>query len=459
MINIVCVNDKIKVNICDITVNGDGIGKVEGYPLFVKGGVTGDVAEVTVTKTNKTYGFARLDKIIKPSAYRQNPVCPCFDDCGGCNLMHMDYQGQLKTKSDFVVGNLAKIGGYPEGSYVYEGIIGADNIHNYRNKAQFPVSMQNGKAVCGFYKNKTHEIVPCNNCHIQNGAINTAVSVVLEFINKYKIPVYNEKNHKGIIRHIYVRSTDSDELMVVIVANSNKKIQNSDVLKDMLCEKVKLKSLVQNINTAKSNVVLGYNNIILWGDGYVTAKINDIKFLISPNSFFQVNYEQMKKLYSRAKEYANLDKTKTVFDLYCGVGSISLFVTDCCKKVVGVEIVDAAIDNAKQNAIANGIDNAEFFCGDCGEVVDKLINDGYRADVVFVDPPRKGCDEKTLSLINDISPKTLVYVSCNSATLARDVAILRNYGYVMKKVCAVDLFPNSTHVETCVLLSKLKSSK
>ena len=448
------VNEKVQLNICDMTVNGDGIGKADGYPLFVKGTVTGDVAEVVVTKINKTYGFAKLNRIVEPSVYRQQPLCLRFDDCGGCNLMHMNYEGQLKTKSDFVSGNLSKIGGYPEGSYDYEGIIGAENIYNYRNKAQFPVGVSGGKAVCGFYKNKTHEIVPCSNCSIQNQDINTAVSVVLEFINKYKIPVYNEKSHKGIVRHIYVRSTTDGELMVVVVANSNKKIHNSDVLKDMLCEKVKLKSLIQNINTSKSNVVLGYDNITLWGDAFVTAEINDIKFLISPNSFFQVNYEQMQKLYAKAKEYANLDKDKTVFDLYCGVGSISLFMADGCKKVVGVEIVDAAIQNAKQNAIANGIDNAEFFCGDCGEVVDKLINNGCRADVVIVDPPRKGCDEKTLSLINDISPKTLVYVSCNSATLARDAAILRDYGYTLKKACAVDLFPNSTHVECCVLLCR-----
>ncbi len=454
MINIVCVNDKIQLNICDMTVNGDGIGKVEGYPLFVKGAVTGDVVEAVVTKINKTYGFAKLISIVEPSLHRQQPLCPYFDDCGGCNLMHTNYAGQLKIKSDFVTANLAKIGGYTKGSYEYEGIIAADRVYNYRNKAQFPVSMQGGKAVCGFYKNKTHEVVPCDNCGIQNEAINTAVSVVMEFINKYKIPVYNEKSHKGIVRHIYVRSTADCELMVVLVANSHKKIQNSDILANMLCKKVKLKSLVQNVNTNKSNVVLGYTNITLWGDDFVTTQINDIKFLISPNSFFQVNYEQMQKLYGKAKEYAELDKTKTVFDLYCGVGSISLFMADACKKVVGVEIVDAAIQNAKQNAVVNGIDNAEFFCGDCGEVTSKLINSGYRADVVIVDPPRKGCDQKTLSLINDISPKTLVYVSCNSATLARDVAIVKDYGYVLKKACAVDLFPNSTHCETVALLTK-----
>lgn len=448
----VFTNDKIQLNICDITVDGAGIGKVEGYPLFVKGAITGDVVEAVVTKTNKTYGFAKLIRIITPSKWRNTPVCPCFDECGGCNIMNINYEGQLKTKSDFVTGNLSKIGTYNKGDYEYDGIIGADDIFNYRNKAQFPVGMYKGKAVCGFYKNKTHEIVPVENCHIQNKAINDAVSVVLGFINEYKIPVYNEKTHKGIIRHIYVRSTTSDELMVVLVCNSENAIKGIDVLKDKLLEKVKLKSLVQNINTKKSNVVLGYENITLWGEDSVITQVGGIKFNVSPNSFFQVNYRQMEKLYSKAKEYACLDKSKTVFDLYCGVGSISLFMADSCNKVVGVEIVPPAIENAKLNAKINDIDNVEFFCGDCGEVVEKLINDGYRADVVIVDPPRKGCDEKTLSLINTISPKRLVYVSCNSATLARDVAILKNYGYVLKKACAVDLFPNTCHIEAVALL-------
>ena len=451
-------NDKLQLNICDITVDGAGIGKVDGYPLFVKGAITGDVVQVVVTKTNKTYGFAKLEKIITPSQWRKQPECPCFDECGGCNVMNMDYNGQLKTKSDFVVGNLSKIGTYKQSDYEYEGIIGADNINNYRNKAQFPVGIHKGKAVCGFYKNKTHQIVPVKNCHIQNNAINTAVSVVLDFINEYKVPVYDEKTHKGIVRHIYVRSTTNDELMVVLVCNSKKAIKNSDALKDKLLQKVKLKSLVQNINTVKSNVVLGYQNITLWGADSVITEVGGIKFNVSPNSFFQVNYEQMEKLYNKAKEYAGLDKTQTVFDLYCGVGSISLFMADSCKKVVGVEIVPPAIENAKLNSKINNIDNAEFFCGDCGEVVEKLINDGYRADVVIVDPPRKGCDEKTLSLINTISPQKLVYVSCNSATLARDVAILKDYGYVLKKACAVDLFPNSTHIESVALMVRADSS-
>ena len=454
MIDIIRVNDKIKLNICDITVDGDGIGKTdEGYPLFVKNAITGDQVEAVVTKTNKTYGFAKLCRIIVPSSHRIKPACPIAKQCGGCSLMHMDYNEQLNTKSRFVTNNISKIGGYAADNYEYDGIIGADNIYNYRNKAQFPVGTCKGNAVCGFYERASHTIVPVTLCNIQSEHINKAVSTVAEFINKYKIPVYNERSHKGIIRHIYVREGINEELMVVLVANSDKKIANSDELARMLCQKVNLKSLVQNINTVKSNVVLGYNNITLWGDDEITAKVGDIKFAVSPNSFFQVNYEQMKKLYDKAKEYANLTKDDTVFDLYCGVGSISLYVADGAKKVVGVEIVDAAIENAKRNADFNGIKNAEFHCGDCGEVVDKLVDMGYKADVVIVDPPRKGCDEKTLSLINRIAPKRLVYVSCNSSTLARDIATLRNYGFKLEKACAVDMFPHTTHVECAALLT------
>ena len=455
MFDIVSVNDKLRIEICDMTVDGAGIGKTaEGYPLFVKGAITGDTADVLVTKTNKTYGFAKLMNIYSPSPYRTEPVCPIAKRCGGCSIMHMNYEGQLKTKSNLVVNNLAKIGGCAPDSYTYDGIIGADEPYNYRNKAQFPVGYKNGGVICGFYEQASHTIVPVKGCAIQSEDINKAVDIVTEFINEYKIPVYNEKKHSGIIRHIYVRQGKGDELMVVLVTNSTKPLRYSDILAQKLCAQVNLKSLIQNINTAKSNVVLGYDNIVLWGDSEITADIGGIKFIISPNSFFQVNYAQMCKLYAKAKEYASLTGEETVFDLYCGVGSISLFVADKAKKVVGVEIVEPAIANAKRNADINGIDNAEFHCGDCGEVVDKLVDKGYRADVVIVDPPRKGCDEKTLSLINQISPKTLVYVSCNSSTLARDIAILKDYGFKLHKACAVDMFPHTMHVESVVLLCR-----
>ena len=368
--------------------------------------------------------------------------------------MHMSYDAQLEVKKNIVSSNLAKIGQYPADTYEYEGIIGADETLYYRNKAQFPVGYEKGNAICGFYQKSSHKIVPASACYIQDKDINKAVSIVMDYIRKHKISVYNEEKHKGIIRHIYVRcggGTDNP-IMVVIVTNSSTPLPHTNELADLLKDSVNLKSLVQNINTKKGNTVLGYENITLWGDSTIKATISDIDFVISPNSFFQVNYAQMQKLYSKAKEYARLDGSQTVFDLYCGVGSISLFMADKAKKVVGVEIVEAAIENAKANAKANNITNTEFYCGDCAKVVKDLVSNGYSADVIIVDPPRKVCDEDMLSLINTVQPEKVVYVSCNSATLARDVDILKNYGYIMQKCCAVDMFPNSMHVEAVALL-------
>ncbi len=453
------INDTLQLYITDMTVNGDGIGKTEdGYPLFVGGAVPGDTVRARVTKLNKTYGFARLEKTEIPSEHRVNPPCPHFGKCGGCSIMHTDYPSQLEIKKSLVVSNLAKIGGYAEGTYGFEGIIGADKIFGYRNKAQFPVRMnaENGKAECGFYAKSSHSLVPCTDCMIQDGSINKTARIIIGFINRYSLSVYDEKKHHGTVRHIYVRVGRDDSVMAAIVTNSSQRTAHADELAQMLLGEVNLKSLVQNINTSKGNAVLGRENLLLWGDGSINAEIGSIEYIMSPNSFFQVNYEQMHKLYAKAKEYAALRGVETLFDLYCGVGSISLFMADAAAKVIGVEIVEAAIDNAKLNAAKNGITNAKFFCGDCPEVVSKLVADGARADVVIVDPPRKGCDERTLRLIGEISPDRLVYVSCNSSTLARDVKIMRGYGYEMKKCCAVDLFPHSMHTEAVCQLVKVR---
>ena len=293
-------------------------------------------------------------------------------------------------------------------------------------------------------------------CHIQNDVINKAVSITLDFVRKNKIPAYNEENHTGVLRHIYARySEENKELMLVLVVNSSKKIKNAESLAKALVP-LGLKSLVQNINTKKTNVVLGEKNILLWGEEHILMQTDDLLFKVSPHSFFQVNTPQMKKLYNKAIEYADLSGEETVFDLYCGVGSISLYMAKKAKKVIGVEIVPPAIDNAKENAEINSISNAEFYCGDCTKVVEDLISKGERADVVVVDPPRKGCDEKLLNLINTISPEKIVYVSCNSATLGRDLKVLKEFGYKLEKACAIDLFPQSVHCETVVMLSQLK---
>ena len=459
MIDIVKVNQILKLNITDMTVDGDGIGKTDsGYPLFIKGAVIGDVAMVRITKVNKTYGFGKIENLVFSSPKRVEPQCPYFEKCGGCTLMHIDYNEQSKIKESHVLSNIKRIGGYEDGSYIYEGMAVNEHIYHYRNKAQFPVGLENGVPVCGFFEKSSHKIVPTKACLIQNEEINKAVALVMEFFKDNRISIYNEETHRGIVRHICVRhgGDEKNELMVILVTNCKEKLPKSDELAKLLRENVNLKSLIQNINTKNSNVVMGYENITLYGKDSIRAKIKGIEFIISPNSFFQVNYAQMEKLYQRAKYYAELTGNETVFDLYCGVGSISLFMADKAKKVIGIEIVDAAIENAKKNAALNKADNTEFYCGDCTKITKELIEKGYKADVVIVDPPRKGCDENLLKLISDISPKRLVYVSCNSATLARDLKILKEkYGYVMTKCSLVDMFAHSGHCEVVAQLHKL----
>ncbi len=455
MFDIIQKNQTLEVEITNVTSSGDGIAKVESYPLFIKGGVTGDLLSVTVTKTNKTYGFARIDKILTASPNRIIPECTASKNCGGCDFMHISYEHQKEIKSNTVKNNLQRLGNAKD--FEYEEIISADKTYNYRNKAQFPIGKHNEQIVCGFFSKRTHDIVPCDSCLIQSEKINKAVQLFLKYANENKVSVYDEKNHKGILRHIYVRlGNKTDEMLVVIVTNSLKPLPNEDALVKALTKHKAVKGIIQNINTEKTNLVLGDKNRTIWGQNWIYSKIKDLKFKISPQSFFQVNGEQTEKLYEKALEYADITKDDTVFDLYCGVGSISLFLARSAKKVIGVEIVEKAIENAKENAKINNIANANFYAGDCGKVVDALIKKGETADVVVVDPPRKGCSEDLLSLINKISPNRLVYVSCNSATLARDIKILAEYGYTLKKACAVDLFPMSGHCEAVALLQKLE---
>ncbi len=447
-------NLSYECEITDITVNGEGVAKIDNYPLFIAGAVPGDTVVVKPSKLNKNYGFARLEDIKIPSVYRTAPICKSFPRCGGCSFMHMSYERELQYKSDFVLSNLRKIGGCSENEFIYEPIIFADSEYNYRNKAQFPLKNTKNGVICGFYEAKSHLVIGCDSCHIQNTVINSAIDITMDFINKNKIPAYDEQTHKGIMRHIYVRySEENGELMLVLVTNSTRPIKNIDALADKL-KPLGLKSLIQNINTKKTNVILGDKNIVLYGSDHIIMQADDMKFKLSPHSFFQVNTGQMKKLYAKAMEYAALSGEETVFDLYCGVGSISLFMAKNAKRVVGVEIVSDAIKNAKENAKLNNITNAEFYCGDCTEVVGDLINKAYSADVVIVDPPRKGCDEALLQLIDKISPERLVYISCNSSTLARDIARLKEMGFVLKKCTATDLFPKTVHCEAIALIQK-----
>lgn len=446
-----------KIEITDVTSNGDGIAKIEGYPLFVRGAVTGDIADIEVTKTNKNYGFARLLTLRTPSVHRVSPVCPSFLKCGGCDLMHIDYGYQKELKAKFVTENMRKIGGFSLSDYTFDGIIGADGCLAYRNKAQFPVAKINGKVTCGFYSKKSHNIVPCNTCDIQHPDINAAVRLILDYANEANLSVYDEKSHSGTLRHIYVRrGNGTGHLMAVLVTNSKKKLPHEEILIKKLTSLKCVTSIIQNINTDKTNLILGDSCRTVWGEDAIISCIGDLKFKISPHSFFQVNGAQTEKLYNKALEYADVKKDDTVFDLYCGAGTITLFLARSAKNAVGVEIVKAAVENAKENAELNGITNAEFYDGDSAEIVEKLLKDGKKADVVTVDPPRKGCTAGLLELIRTMRPNRLVYVSCNSATLARDAKILKSYGFKLKSLCAADMFPQTSHVECVVLMSKVE---
>lgn len=453
LIDILRKNDIIEADIESTGFEGEGIAKVDGYPVFVRYAAEGDRAKIRILKVNKNYAFGKIEEIISPSDVRRTPLCPSFGKCGGCTMMHVNYEKQLSVKSQTVINNLRKFAHLKDGDYVFDGIIGAGE-YNYRNKAQFPLAMEGDTAVYGFYAPSSHRVVKCTDCKIQNEKINRVADAVLQYINENKVSVYNEKTGKGIVRHIYVRSSQKGDIMAVIVANSKKELPFKDKLIEKLTAIDGVVGIIQNINMRSDNVILDYENIVLWGSDSIELTLGDLHFNVSPNSFFQVNSEQTEKLYAKAREYACLTGEDTVFDLYCGVGSISLFMAKEALKVYGVEIVDDAVKNAKENARMNGIDNAEFYAGDCTEVVGNLMADGARADVVVVDPPRKGCDAKLLKLINDISPERLVYVSCNSATLARDIEELKQYGYKLKKVTAVDLFPQTPHVETVVLLQR-----
>lgn len=455
VIIIIKKNQILEVTVTDVTASGDGVAKAEDYPIFIKGGITGDVLSITVTKTNKTYGFGRINKIIKPSKYRITPPCPVFEKCGGCDFMHIKYSHQLKIKSNIVTGNLQRIGGIYEDEYEYDGIVGAENTLNYRNKSQLPVGRLKGEAILGFYSKGSHDIVPASSCLIQQESINTAARIFTEYANKNKLSIYDEKTHRGILRHLYIRTgNNTGEMLLTIVTNSAKPLPDTDYLIQSLQDHLDIKGVIQNINIEKTNLILGKENRIIHGENSITSMIGELKFKISMESFFQINPEQTYKLYSKALEYADLTGKETVFDLYCGAGSISLFLAKKAKNVIGVEIVEKAIENARENARINQIENAEFYTGDCTGIVSKLIKSGKSADVVVVDPPRKGCSGELLSFLSEISPGKIVYVSCNSATLARDAKILKEYGYKLKRVCAVDMFPNSGHVETVVLLQR-----
>ena len=460
-------NDIVTVEITDIGVSGEGIGHVDGYTLFIKDAVIGDVVEAKVMKAKKNYGYARLMKVITPSEYRVEPKCAFARRCGGCQIQEMSYDRQLVFKDQKIRGNLERIGGFTKDQIdtVMQPVVGMEHPFGYRNKAQFPFGTdKEGNPITGFYAGRTHDIIANTDCALGVEQNKEILEIILQYMRENKIKSYDEKTGKGLIRHALIRyGFKTKEIMVCLVVNG-KRLPKAERLIEKLIQIEGMTSITISPNTRRDNVIMGDSYEILWGQGYITDYIGNVKYQISPLSFYQVNPVQTEKLYRLALEYADLKGDETVWDLYCGIGTISLFLAQKAKQVYGVEIVPQAIDDAKENAKINAIDNAEFFVGKAEEVLPEYYAEYERehngetahADVIVVDPPRKGCDETLLETIVKMQPEKVVYVSCDSATLARDLKYLCANGYEIRMCRGVDQFPQSVHVETVVLLSQQK---
>ncbi|MBQ3932221.1 MAG: 23S rRNA (uracil(1939)-C(5))-methyltransferase RlmD, partial [Lachnospiraceae bacterium] len=437
-------NQELTVEITEVGSLGEGVAKLDGYALFVKDSVRGDICQVKIMKANKSFAYAKLLKVITPSPYRVKPRCEVARRCGGCKIMAADYKEQLRFKTEKVYNNLTRIGGASD--FEYESIIGMEEPYNYRNKAQFPIGYNDkGRLVSGFYAGRTHVIVENNKCFLGVPENEKVLTIIKKFMNEYSIKPYDEINHTGVIRHVMIRKAfHTGEIMVCIVINGDE-IMHSDILVGRLKEIPGIVSISISINKDKTNVIMGRKIVNLFGRNYIRDYIKDVEFNISPKSFFQVNPIQTEKLYEKALEYAGLTGNEVVWDLYCGIGTISLFLARNAKKVYGVEIISDAIEDAKRNAKLNNIDNTEFFVGKSEEVFVNYYktNKDHLPDVVVVDPPRKGCERILLEKIASVNPEKIVYVSCDSATLGRDVAILEENGYKLLKACPVDMFPHT----------------
>lgn len=444
-----------ELDITGMGFQGEGVGRIENFAIFVKGALKGEKVKVEIQKVQKNFAFGKLIEIVKSSQYRINPICPIYESCGGCQIQHMTYEGQLEFKRERVEDVINRIGKITD--VKIHNTIGMEKPLRYRNKVQLPVRREHGEVKIGFFKQGTHDVIDVNECFIQDVVADKVVNLTREWINEYNIEPYDEANGSGIVRHIMIRKAfATGEVMVVIVTNGEKLPFKEEFIDLMVKNIDGLKSIVQNINSKITNVILGEKNILLWGQDYITDYIGKFKFRISPLSFFQVNPVQTNVLYNKALEYANLSGDEIVFDAYCGTGTISLFLAQRAKKVYGVEIVEEAIKNARENARENDVQNVEFIVGKSEEVIPKLIDKGIIPDVVVVDPPRKGCDEKLLYSIAKANPKRIVYVSCDPSTLARDLNLLDKLGYKTIEVQPVDMFPFTAHIEAVARIERVK---
>ena len=474
-------NDIVTVTIEDVGMEGEGIGKIDGFPLFIKDAVVGDTVEAKIIKSKKNYAYARVEKVVTPSPFRVEPPCKSYRQCGGCQIQALSYDRQLAFKQDKVRNNLLRIGGFSEAEVdrVMEPVVGMENPLRYRNKAQYPFGTdKQGNPITGFYAGRTHSIISNTECYLGREENREILQVILDYMKEYHVKAYDEETGRGIIRHALIRTGFyTGEIMVCLVINYKGKQESYLPRQDKLLEKLALikgmTSVSVSINTERTNVIMGKEIHTIWGSDTITDKIRvrdtgkvdmpytgeELTFSISPLSFYQVNPMQTEKLYSLALEYAGLTGKESVWDLYCGIGTISLFMALRAKEVYGVEIIPQAIDDARQNAVRNHISNAEFFVGKAEEVLPAAYEkEESHPDVIVVDPPRKGCDEKCLDTMLKMAPFRIVYVSCDSATLARDLKLLCAGGYRLERVRPVDQFAHTVHVETVCLLSLKKDT-
>lgn len=449
-------NKEYIVEIVDIGQGGVGIGKYDGFTIFVDGGLIQDKVKVKITKSKKNYAVGDIVEILEKSPFRVARKCDeSLRQCGGCQIQELDYQKQLELKTNEVKQVITRIGKLED--VTIHNTLGMKNPFRYRNKAQFPIQKKNNIPIIGFYKKKSHDLISTDKCIIQHEINDKIIKIIKNYIKTYDVSIYDEKTHKGLLRHLVTKvGFSTNEVMVILVTNGMK-LPHTDELILALKENIPgFKTFVINVNTQKTNVILGKENIVVYGDGIIKDYIGELVFEISPLSFFQVNPIQTEVLYNKALEYANLGESDTVFDIYCGIGTISLFLAQKAKKVYGIEIVEDAIKDAKRNAEINNMNNVEFYVGKAEEVVPKMYREGKKANVVVVDPPRKGCDEKVLDTIVSMKPDRVVYVSCNPSTLARDLAYLNDRGYKCREIQPVDMFPHSVHVENIAIIFPTK---
>ena len=445
-------NQQIQLEITDMGTEGEGIGKIDGYTFFIKDAIIGDIVEAKVMKAKKNYAYARLEKVVTPSSFRVEPKCKFARSCGGCQIQAMDYAQQLAFKNRKVKNNMMRIGGFSEEllDKIMDTPVGMEEPFYYRNKAQFPFGYdKEGNVVTGFYAGRTHSIIANTDCALGVKENQKILEIILEFMKEEGITAYNEETGEGLLRHVLIRKGFSTGQIMVCLVINGVRIPAVEILIKKLVTVEGMTSISLSINRERTNVIMGTDIRLLWGKERIEDTIGDLIFSISPLSFFQVNPVQTERIYKQALEYAELKGEETVWDLYCGIGTISLFLAQKAKQVYGVEIIPQAIEDAKENAVRNGLGNAEFFVGKAEEVLpQKYESEGIYADVIVVDPPRKGCDEQCLFTMLQMKPKRIVYVSCDSATLARDAKYLCENGYELTKVRAFDNFPQSVHVET-----------